>query len=54
MEDRNIMTGTSLETGRWRRFERMKNKADTVSDSGRIAVCDFVCPYKEGREKVWC
>ena len=39
------------EAGRWRQFERMKNKADAVSDSGRIAVCDFVCPYKEGREK---
>ena len=36
------------EAGRWRQFERMKNKADAVSDSGRIAVCDFVCPYKEG------
>ena len=39
------------EAGRWRQFERMKNKADAVSDSGRIAVCDFVCPYREAREK---
>ncbi len=39
------------EQGRWRQFRRMLNKANAVSDSGRIALVDFICPYKSGREQ---
>ena len=41
------MTLGFSEAGRWRQFERMKNKADAVSDSGRI----YVFCMQEGREK---
>ena len=39
------------EQGRWRQFRRMLNKADEVSDSGKIALVDFICPYKSAREQ---
>jgi len=39
------------EQGRWRQFRRMLNKANAVSESGRIALVDFICPYKSGREQ---
>ena len=38
-------------TGRWRQFRRMLNKANEVSNSGKIALVDFICPYKSGREQ---
>ena len=39
------------EAGRWRQFRRMLNKANAVSESGKIALVDFICPYKSGREQ---
>lgn len=39
------------EQGRWRQFRRMLNKADEISDSGKIALVDFICPYKSAREQ---
>ena len=39
------------EQGRWRQFRRMLNKANAVSDSGKIALVDFICPYKSAREQ---
>jgi energy-coupling factor transporter ATP-binding protein EcfA2 len=39
------------EAGRWRQFRRMLNKANAVSDAGKIALVDFICPYKSAREQ---
>ena len=39
------------EQGRWRQFRRMLDKANAVSDSGKIALVDFICPFKSGREQ---
>ena len=39
------------EAGRWRQFRRMLNKANAVSDTGKIALVYFICPYKSAREQ---
>lgn len=39
------------EQGRWRQFRRMLNKANAVSESGKIALVDFVCPFASAREQ---
>lgn len=39
------------EAGRWRQFRRMLNKANAVSEAGKIALVDFICPFKSGREQ---
>ena len=39
------------EQGRWRQFRRMVNKAEEAELEGKIALVDFICPYKSGREQ---
>ena len=39
------------EAGRWRQFRRMVNKANAVSESGKIALVDFICPFASAREQ---
>ena len=37
------------DTGRKRQAERMRALADSATATGKIAVCDFVCPTQELR-----
>lgn len=39
------------EQGRWRQYRRMVNKAEEAELEGKIALVDFICPYKSGREQ---
>lgn len=39
------------EEGRTRQADRMRNIADGVVMSGKIAVADFICPTKETRKE---
>ena len=39
------------EEGRNRQFNRMKDLADKVDAEGKIAICDFVCPFSSNRQK---
>lgn len=39
------------EQGRWRQYRRMLDKANEVSSRSKIALVDFVCPYKSAREQ---
>tara|TARA_R100000008_G_scaffold77584_1_gene58085 strand:- start:476 stop:1258 length:783 start_codon:yes stop_codon:yes gene_type:complete len=40
------------EAGRWRQFRRMLNKANAVDDAGKVALIDFICPFKSAREQM--
>ena len=36
--------------GRKRQSQRMKSLADFEKESGRIVICDFICPTREARK----